>query len=198
MSYTSYSPLFQTLYDENDPVGTLGRGTHYSVLSAVQWADNHRRMRNVPGIQRFAVVWDEDHDIRVIQAVEAAYMRGIFAPVLYIGERKANLTIVVNDEFFKLIQNDIVSYIQAWENICESTHGDYWNIELVQLAAAHGMIMADERKVATYLENIDNLWGLGFSTYKTPSSSLNAQIANRLPPMTSLFEAKPTNAASKA
>ena len=30
-----YSHFFSTLYDETEPVGTLGRGTHYSVLRSL-------------------------------------------------------------------------------------------------------------------------------------------------------------------
>lgn len=172
MSYVSYSPLFHTLYDETDPVGKLGRGTHYSVLSAVQWADNLRRMRH-PGIQRFAVIWDEDHDIRIIQVIEAAYMRGIFAPVLYIGERKAFLTVVVNDEFFDIIQGDWANYSMAWNDICHETHGDFWNLKLVRVNEAVDEMIADtNEKVATYLHNIHNLWNLGFNAYiQAPKNS---------------------------
>lgn len=180
MSYISYSPLFHTLYDETDPVGKLGRGTHYSVLGAVQWADNLRRMRHIPGIQRFAVVWDEDHDTRIIQVIEAAYMRGIFAPVLYIGERKAFLTIVVNDEFFDIIQGDWVSYSMAWEDICKETHGDSWNLKLVRVKEAVDEMIADtNEKVTTYLQNIHNLWNLGFNTYAKTSQNSQAML---LPP----------------
>lgn len=166
MRYPSYSPLLHTLYDETDPVGNLGRGTHYSVLGCVQWADNHRCKRPVPGIQRFAVVWDEDHDKRIIQVIEAAYMRGIFAPVLYIGERKAFLTVMVNDEFFEIIKGDWLSYCMAWEDICNETHGDFWNLQLVRVKDGGGEMIADEgERVVTYLKNIHNLWNLGFNTY---------------------------------
>lgn len=179
MSYTSYSPLLHTLYDETDPVGKLGRGTHYSVLSAVQWADNLRCMRHIPGIQRFAVVWDEDHDTRIIQVIEAAYMRGIFAPVLYIGERKAFLTVVVNDEFFQIIQGDWASYTVAWDDICKETHGDFWNLKLVRVMEAADEMIADaNEKVSTYLQNINNLWNLGFNAYTHVSP--NSQVT--LPP----------------
>ena len=171
MSYTNYSPLLHTLYDETDSIGKLGRGTHYSVLSCVQWADNRRQLRPVPGIQHFAVIWDEDHDTRIIQVIEAAYMRGIFAPVLYIGERKAFLTVVVNDEFFEIIQGDWASYSMAWKEICKETHGDFWNLQLVRVTAdAYEMVADSNKKVATYLLNIHNLWNLGFNKY-TPSKS---------------------------
>lgn len=169
MNTPGYSKLFNTLYDETGPVGLLGRGTHYSVLSAAQWADNRRKMLHIPEIQRVAIIWDEDHDTRIIQVIEAAYMRGIFAPVLYIGERKAFLTVVVNDEFYDIIQNDWASYCMAWQDISGETHGDFWNLQLVKVSEAANVMIADDNvKVATYLKNIDNLWGLGCRVYDPP------------------------------
>src|SRR6185312_7861892 len=127
MKYPNYSPLFHTLYDEQDPVGKLGRGTHYSILSAVQWVDKRKKLLPIPCLQRFAVLWDEDHDERVIGVIERAYMRGIFAPVLCIGEKKACVTVVVDDEFFNII-HDWVSYLMAWEDICKDAEGDRWEV----------------------------------------------------------------------
>ena len=58
-----YSPFFSTLHDEDGPVGHLGGGTHYSVLRAVLWEPE-------PAFHDFAVVWDEDHDLRVVWVLE--------------------------------------------------------------------------------------------------------------------------------
>jgi predicted nucleic acid-binding protein len=52
----TYSPYFKTLYDQPEPIGRLGRGTHYSVL----------RCLGLSGFHDFAIIWDEDHDKRVI------------------------------------------------------------------------------------------------------------------------------------
>jgi hypothetical protein len=162
----NYSPLLHTLHDEQDPIGQLGRGTHHSVLSAVQWVDKRKKLLPVPGVQKFAVIWDEDHDQRVIDVIERAYMRGIFAPILYIGERKANLTAVVDNEFYSLIQHDSVSYTMAWEDICADVHGDCWSFELMTVDnPALGIIAASQDKVVTYLRNISNLWNLGVNPY---------------------------------
>ena len=66
----SYSKLFSTLHDEAEPVGNLGRGTHYSVFRAAEWFDVERRPLVQAQIHDFAIVWDEDHDTRVISTVE--------------------------------------------------------------------------------------------------------------------------------
>ena len=177
----NYSPLFHTLYDEQDPVGTLGRGTHYSIRGAVQWVDKRKKLLSLPGIQRFAVIWDEDHDERVIDVAERAYMRGIFAPILYISERKAFLTIVVDNEFYEIIQDDWVSYSMAWEEICTNVRGDRFNFELHVVESDVGIINDNDEKVSIYLKNIDNLWNLGFNPYLQPRKEGEFLIIPSLP-----------------
>ncbi len=178
----NYSALLHTLYDEQNPVGQLGRGTHYSVFSAVQWVDIYKKLLPSLHIQNFAVIWDEDHDERIIDVMERAYMRGIFAPVLYIGERKAYITVVVGNDFYQYIQNDWASYIMAWENICKNVHGDHWlvNIVPVLVNAANsptlGIIADSDTKVTTYIQNIHNLWDLGIKPYIQQHKNYNPSI----------------------
>ena len=58
-----YSPFFHTVYDQSEPVGVLGQGTHYSVLRFVEVvADNPSHTMFCD----FAVIWDEDHDTRIV------------------------------------------------------------------------------------------------------------------------------------
>lgn len=162
----NYSPLFHTLYDEKEPVGMLGRGTHYSVLSAVQWTDKRGISLRLPCIQKFAVVWDEDHDIRVIDVIERAYMSGLIAPVLFIGERKACLSVVVDRETYSQLQDNLDSYSKAWQEICSNVGEDVWSFELMTVDDPDlGIIMASTDIVVTYLTNINNLWGLGINPY---------------------------------
>src|SRR4051812_6684669 len=87
----SYSPFFQTLHDETRPVGQLGRGTHYSILRVPIWQDEWLNLLAQGLLLDFAVIWDEDHDARVMEAVEALYFSGLLSPVRFIGERKGSL-----------------------------------------------------------------------------------------------------------
>ena len=59
-----YSDFFKTLHDEQAPTGTLGRGTHYSILRAVAFGDSEGKMLGSARFADFAVIWDEDHDDR--------------------------------------------------------------------------------------------------------------------------------------
>lgn len=169
MNYNS--PLFHTCYNETHPIGRFGYGTHYSVLSAVQWMDKYKKQLQLPCIQNFAIIWDEDHDERIIDVIERAYMSTMLAPLLFIGERKASLTAIVNNEFRELTQNDQTSYIRAWQDICNkvyenSRHSDSWVFELRTMDDPELKIIAEPRdKVVTYLQNIKNLWNIGLNTY---------------------------------
>src|SRR5689334_14900115 len=94
----AYSPFFQTLHDETAPAGTLGRGTHYSVLRAVVFHDAKSRPLKTAAYADFAIVWDEDHDTRVIEPVEILYRSGLLPAFPIIGERKGTLNAIVSDE----------------------------------------------------------------------------------------------------
>jgi hypothetical protein len=72
-----YSEFFQTLYDEQGPTIGLGRGTHYSVLRAVVFHDETGEPLPDARFTDFAIIWDEDHDTRVIDPIEDIYCRGL-------------------------------------------------------------------------------------------------------------------------
>lgn len=166
-----YSTFFSTIYDEQDWVGFLGRGTHYSVLRSVEWLDVVRKPARVPQVHDFAVVWDEDHDERVIDAIERLYFAGLLSPVQFVGERKGNLTVVVAARFYWIgSDQDIESYRNSVFEIAQNLDADSWcsNVGSFDRSPgsphqtfAEGLINDTEHKVNTYLRNIDNLWNLG-------------------------------------
>lgn len=96
----AYSHLFSCIYDEAEPIGRIGRGTHYSIFRAAEWHDVMRRPLPVAQVHDFAVVWDEDHDTRVIEVVEKLYMKSLLSPVQFIGERKGSLNVIVAAKFY--------------------------------------------------------------------------------------------------
>src|SRR4051812_20247485 len=71
-----YSEFFQTLHDEQAPVGYLGRGTHYSILRAVVFSDSLAKPLFDARFLDFAVIWDEDHDARIIEPIQKLYFAG--------------------------------------------------------------------------------------------------------------------------
>lgn len=160
----TYSPYFQTLHDETKPTGRLGRGTHYSVLRAVVWHDEMRQPLNNAHILDFAIIWDEDHDERVISAAEDLYVRGWLSSAVFIGERKASFSFLLSNELqSRLSTEDFDDWYANLANLMESYEDDPWYAYLGYLSTENEvMIINDElEKVRLYLSTIDMLWGLG-------------------------------------
>jgi len=172
----SYSQLFSCLYDQSEPVGSLGRGTHHTVFRAVTSLDKDLMPLDHPKLHDFVVIWDEDHDERVIPVVEGLLMQGLLAPVLFIGERKGTLNVIVDDALFTDSSVNIDEYIKAVGEVCEAnSDGDYWPTEVVSLkrgalgldGSELGGIVNDQNvRVLTYLRAIDVLWRLGIKEHR--------------------------------
>jgi hypothetical protein len=172
----TYSQLFSCLYDQSEPVGTLGRGTHYSVFRTVTSLDKDLMPLDRPKLHDFAVIWDEDHDERVIPVVEGLLMQGLLAPVLFIGERKGTLNVIVDDALFTANSANIEAYVEAVDKVCQAnSDGDYWSTGVVTLERTPlgldgpdlGAIVHDEDwRVLTYLRSIDVLWKLGIKAHR--------------------------------
>ena len=169
MAMPSYSPYFKTVYDEQAPVGNLGRGTHYSILSAVQWKSPLYANHAKPQIHTFALLWDEDHDERVINVLEVAYMANLMPAVKYVGERKGSL-MVVFDSSIKALGNTVLSpRFKEGFRICQAGYADdVWHFEygFDDNPALTGIVNDKSEKVNLYMANIANLWPLGQAEYK--------------------------------
>lgn len=171
MANRAYSTLFSCLHDEAEPVGNLGNGTHHSVCRAVAWQDKDLSPLRKAKAHDFAIIWDEDHDDRVVPVVEGLLMAGLLAPTLFIGERKGNLTVVVDAALFDGTQINPDKYTEDVEHVCQvSTDADYWPVEVVALERTPegldgeglgGLINDRSHRVLSYLRGIDVLWNLG-------------------------------------
>lgn len=187
-----YSTLFSCLYDDPEPVGQLGRGAHYSVFRSVEWLDVVRKPLALPQVHDFAVIWDEDHDTRVIDVIESIYMAGLLSPIQFIGERKGTLTVIVAAKFyFAHSQANLDAYIGQLNDISgKPSHGDSWPTEVGMFDRSpgsphqtelHGLIAAEEHRVITYLRNIDSLWSLGTKAF-VPKPRIDAPWQPLPPP----------------
>jgi hypothetical protein len=172
MTQPTYAQAFKTLYDESAPIGTIGRGTHYSVLRAHEWHDVLLQPTTVAQVHDFAVIWDEDHDVRVISAIEAFYIKGLLAPIKFIGERKGALTVILSSDFYWHAKapglDDYRAKLQA--TLDSLKLGDYWPVEIGlfsnnpenrQYSRSRAIINDSIDRVDIYLNNIDMLHALG-------------------------------------
>lgn len=173
----TYSTLFSCLHDEPRPFGNLGRGTHYSIFRSVEWLDVERQPLARPQIHDFAVIWDEDHDRRVIEVIEKIYMAGLLSPIQFIGERKGMLKVLVAAKFgVGHIGPEIDRYVRQLEDLSEA-QGDTWPVEIGTFdrndtsdrghqTDLPGIIDDKDEAVFTYLKNIDYLWRLGTKNWQ--------------------------------
>ncbi|HDM8204695.1 TPA: hypothetical protein ACGUON_000003 [Vibrio vulnificus] len=172
MNNSQYSSLVSTLYNEDTPVGHIGRGSHYSVLRATTSYNENLQLTRTIKVHDFAVIWDEDHDTRVIEVIEHLCINNLLSPVLFIGERKGGVTILVDKEFYD--NKEQLQYYNAMvRGICDSLD-DPWGCEVGYFDSKYfdvtnesGMLINDSgEKVKTYLLNIENLWSLGIKSYR--------------------------------
>ena len=161
---SQYSTLFSCLYDQPAELGIIGRGTHYSLFRSVQWRTINGESDGSGVVHHFAVIWDEDHDTRVIGVIERMHLDGLLWPVIFIGERKGGLSVVVD-------RNAPVgpAYIKAVEAICSNADGDCWPCELGWFERSSSgrqtepayLIQSNEADAVDYLHGIDATWRLG-------------------------------------
>ena len=172
-----YSPFFQTIHDERAPLGTFGRGTHHSVLRAVSWHDTFLFPQPETKILDFAVIWDEDHDERVIKVAEELYLSGLLGPIRFVGERKAVLTLLLDQEFFYGLEDQIAKYKERMYDAVRRASegfGDAWQVDIDGWKVdpevkTHAVIADDDAKVACYLQFIHSVWELGIKPRSKPT-----------------------------
>lgn len=156
-----YSEFFKTLHNEQGPTGYLGRGTHYSVLRGVVWHDQFQKPLKRAAFLDLAIIWDEDHDIRVIEVLERLYFSNLLTPAIIIGERKGSFTIVTGEA---TLESRNEQWRQRYiENVNSVTQvgDDPWTTEVVAINQPTGIISDEGSKVCQYLQTIKMLWQLG-------------------------------------
>ena len=156
-----YSDFFKTLHDEVAPTGYLGRGSHYSVVRSVVWHSNLLHPLPKSAYLDFAIIWDEDHDARVIEAAELLYFAGLLTPAIFVGERKGSFTLLVSEQTFDEFGGKLSAYQQEVEEITQSLD-DPWSAEIAFIGSRRNSIINDDfGKVSQYLQTINMLWKLG-------------------------------------
>lgn len=157
-----YSDFFKTLHDETQPTGYLGRGTHYSILRAVVWQDQFGKTLEEGHYLDFAIVWDEDHDTRIIEVLDALYLKGLLSPVIIVGERKGGLTLLFSDETRSKYSNIAYqSYAKKVQELAQP-ETDWWQTTVTTIDDDDNGIINDSRnETKLYLNNLCSLWRLG-------------------------------------
>lgn len=168
-----YSHLLSCLHDQPGPVGRLGRGVHHSVFRSTQWRAIDGDVLSAPRVHDFAVIWDEDHDVRVIGVAERLHLAGLLWPVCFIGERKGSVTLLLDYMAGPEVFADEGVWIDRIREVASSAGGDEWRVEIgmfQHLVDADegtpqtdpaGIIPEPRERVLPYLQAIDALWQVG-------------------------------------
>lgn len=136
-------------------------------------------MRQQASVQNVAIIWDEDHDERIIACVEALLRAGLLYAVSMIGERKGSVTIVLTSmSAARLSDNQKRAYLeevtQVINDVVDVKHNDSWVITFGEMTDTPSLRLmgrdifhqsliqdGDEQKIDTYVRNIDYLWDIG-------------------------------------
>ncbi|MGH8078000.1 MAG: hypothetical protein ACREPE_11840 [Lysobacter sp.] len=156
------------------------------------------------------MIWDEDHDTRIIPVIEEMLMAGMLPGVQFIGERKGYITVILAAPTHAI---DTEAYARRITNFTNLLHGDPWTCEIgafdnmpSSLRTEHqcefgSLVYADAPTAHAFLLTIDQLWGLGTKEY-VPADEQACTAFSRyqmrrplqqnklppLPPIPSLFD----------
>jgi len=168
-----YSTLFHCLYDEQSP--KTRRFPHYSVFRAVDSRDVCQKPTESPRIHDFAVIWDDDHDTRIIPVLEEMLMAGLLPGVQFIGEHKGTLTIVLAAcTYFEI---DPTAFTNKVEKLSAAAQ-DYWQVEVGLFDRSEGNLKVQHQcdfqslvggadADIAYLFMIDAMWSLGTKEWRS-------------------------------
>jgi hypothetical protein len=170
----AYSQIFSCLHDERNP--ELPSSFHYSVFRSYEYKDVCNKQVHTPLVHDFAVLWDDDHDARVITVAENIYLAGLLSPIQFIGEHKGHITIIFAAIARFGVQN-FEMYQQAVERIATKAGDDYWYVKFGffdkhdrEFSSSHqtylegitGLSAAVEH---THLLSVDDRWKLGTKAF---------------------------------
>ncbi len=157
-----YCDFFKTLHDELIPTGQFGRGTHYSVFRTLVWRDELGAPLDVAHYLDFSVIWDEDHDVRVFDAIKELHHKGLLSAAVFVGERKGMFSLLVSDSTMNKMSDDLFHrYYQDVAAVTNCVAGDHWPSEVGVVSSPGGIISAQDEHVVLYLATISMLWNLG-------------------------------------
>lgn len=168
-----YSTLFHCIYDEQS--SKTRRFPHYSVFRAVDSRDVCQKPTDTPHIHDFAVIWDEDHDTRIIQVIEEMLMAGLLPGVQFIGEHKGLMSVILAaPTYFEI---DLTAFTSKVEKLSAAAQ-DFWNVEVGLFDRTEGNLKTQnqcdfQNLVGTrdadvaFMFTIDAMWSLGTKEWRS-------------------------------
>jgi hypothetical protein len=159
---------FEILHNETEPTGDyLGRGTHYSVVRTYSFFGIDGKPLKKAKTHDIGIIWDEDHDTRIYCAIKELWENRLSYPVLFVGERKGHLSVIVgNDSWGIMCRED---YSHRVDQVAQNAESwvDCWSSSVESLDECCGHIIAHNyTDTDLYLNSIKMLWQLGLKDIK--------------------------------
>lgn len=170
-----YSHLLHCLYDESASINN--RSPHYSVFRGIDCRDINLKPTALPRVHDLAVIWDDDHDERIIPVLEELLMNGLLPGIQFIGEHKGHLTILLAARTYWSIP-DIDAYKKRIETLSQAS-GDFWHVVVGMYDHSEGnlrqglqcefegIIGGSDEVTHAYLFTIDSIWKLGTKEWES-------------------------------
>jgi len=157
-----YSPFFETLNDGSRAGDKLGNGTHHSVLRVPIWHDESLNPLVQASLLDFAVIWDGDHDVRVMDAIEEMYFAGLLSPIRFVGERNGRLTVLLAARTIEAwTKATLRDYGAAVNRISQGMCEPWASVVDDMFGREHSIIERRPEEVDAYLDDIQLTWQLG-------------------------------------
>lgn len=110
----------------------------------------------------FAVIRDDDHDVRVLDAIEEMYFAGLLAPVRFIGEREGRLTVLLAARTIEVWTEEMLrDYMAVISRIGQGLRESWCSMLDEIFGRQHAIMEGSPEEVDTYLDDIQLLWQLG-------------------------------------
>lgn len=167
-SLDTYSTVLHCLYDQ--PVPPTPHFPGYSIFRGVSSQNVEQKPNDLPLVHDFAVFWDDDHDIRIIQLLEEMLFAGLLPGVQFIGEHKGELNVILAARTF--FQIDSKKYGQRLSELSSVT-GDRWTVRvgMIDVSPASrqtghqcdyvNLIGLPHHETDAFLVTLDAMWQLG-------------------------------------
>lgn len=128
-----YSTFFSCLHDEARQVASCLPA--YSIFRAIDSRDVTRQPTDRPRVHDFCVIWDDDHDTRIIAVLEEMLMAGILPGVQFISEHKGTLSIILaSPAYWGPGHEEFKTKVSTLSRAA----GDFWTVEVGSIDTSVG------------------------------------------------------------
>jgi hypothetical protein len=164
----TYSQNLHCLYDNPEPASPQYPG--YSIFRAISSQSVEQQPTELPHVHDFAVIWDDDHDTRIIKLLEEMLFAGLLPGVQFIGEHKGELNVILAARTFFCIQED--TYRDRLTALSAVT-GDSWfvRVGMIDMSQASrtthhqcdyvNLLGMTFHLADAFFVTLDNMWQLG-------------------------------------